>query len=156
MEGLDFNYKQALTFLPAWARGVQVFANGSTLRAMGEASANFAGFAPRTANWGLSLTRPRYNVKLNWNYRSRLRQAKLADGRSIDPDTYNWGSSRLYLNVSAEVRITRHWSAFANLRNITAVLEDTEIANPRTPSSAQLRNRADFGSLWSIGAKASF
>jgi TonB-dependent receptor len=156
MEGLDFNYKQALTFLPAWARGVQVFANGSTLRAMGEASANFAGFAPRTANWGLSLTRPRYNVKLNWNYRSRLRQAKVADGRSIDPDTYNWGSSRLYLNVSAEVRITRHWSAFANLRNITAVLEDTEIANPRTPSSAQLRNRADFGSLWSIGAKASF
>ena len=27
MEGVDVNYKQALTFLPRWARGVQVFAN---------------------------------------------------------------------------------------------------------------------------------
>ena len=156
MEGFDFNYKQALTFLPAWARGVQVFANGSTLRATGDASANFAGFAPRTANWGVSLTRPRYNVRFNWNYRSRLRQAKVADGRSIDPDTYNWSSSRIYLNVDGEVRFHQHWSLFANLRNLTAVLEDVEIMNPSTPTHAQLRNRADLGSLWSIGVKTRF
>ena len=29
MEGLDLSYRQALTFLPRWARGLQVFANGS-------------------------------------------------------------------------------------------------------------------------------
>jgi iron complex outermembrane recepter protein len=156
MEGLDFSYKQALTFLPAWAHGVQVFANGSTLRALGDASSNFAGYAPRTANWGVSLARERFNVKLNWNYRSRLRQAKVADGRSIDPATYNWSSSRLYLNLAADIRLTRSWMLFANLRNLTAVLEDTEIANPSTPAHAQLRSRSDFGSLWSIGAKASY
>ncbi len=156
MQGLDFNYKQALTFLPTWARGVQVFANGSSLQAKGDASANFAGYAPRTANWGVSLARERFNVKLNWNYRSRLRLAKIADGRSIDPDTYNWSSSRLYLNVAAEVQVRKNWSLFANLRNVTAVTEDLETTNASTPVHSQLRSRDDFGSLWSLGVKATF
>jgi len=156
MEGVDFNYKQALTFLPAWARGVQVFANGSTLHAKGDATANFAGYAPRTANWGVSLTRERFNVKLNWNYRSRLRLAKIPDGRSIDPNTYNWSSSRLYLNIAVDLQLRKHWALFANLRNFTAVTEDLETVNPFTPAHAQLRSRDDFGSLWSLGVKATF
>ena len=52
MTGLDFEYKQALTFLPQWARGVQVFATASVQRTLGDESANFAGFTPRTFNWG--------------------------------------------------------------------------------------------------------
>ena len=156
MQGLDFSYKQALTFLPPWARGVQVFANGSTLRTLGEASATFAGFAPRTANWGVSLAREKFNVKLNWNYRSRLRLAQIAAGRSIDPATYNWSSSRVYLNIAADYEVLRHWTLFANLRNVTAVLEDVESANPSTPAHSQLRSRDEFGSLWSLGVKATF
>ena len=156
MQGLDFSYKQALTFLPPWARGVQVFANGSTLRTLGEASATFAGFAPRTANWGVSLAREKFNVKLNWNYRSRLRLAQIAAGRSIDPATYNWSSSRVYLNIAADYEVLRRWTLFANLRNVTAVLEDVESANPSTPAHSQLRSRDEFGSLWSLGVKATF
>jgi hypothetical protein len=33
MTGCEFDYKQALTFLPHWARGVQVFANATATRA---------------------------------------------------------------------------------------------------------------------------
>ncbi|MEY4089762.1 MAG: hypothetical protein RJB55_2033 [Verrucomicrobiota bacterium] len=153
MEGLDFSWRQALAFLPAWAGGVQVFANASTLRALGDPAANFAGFAPRTANWGVSLARERFTLKLNWNFRGRLRQAKVADGRSIDPDTYNWSSSRLYLNVASDLHLGRGWTLFANLRNVTSVYEDVEITSPRTPAVAQLRSRADFGSLWSFGLR---
>jgi hypothetical protein len=47
MTGIDLNYKQALTFLPPWARGVQVFANASTLRATGDAAACELFAAPR-------------------------------------------------------------------------------------------------------------
>ena len=47
MSGFDFNYKQALTFLPSWARGVQVFANGSAQRATGAAADNFSGYIDR-------------------------------------------------------------------------------------------------------------
>jgi len=46
MEGFDFNYKQALVFLPRWARGVQVFANASKQRLLGDINSNFAGSFP--------------------------------------------------------------------------------------------------------------
>lgn len=35
MEGFSFNYKQAITFLSRWARGVQVFANATSQRLKG-------------------------------------------------------------------------------------------------------------------------
>jgi hypothetical protein len=92
MEGVSMNYKQALTFLPHWARGVQVFGNASSQRATGEASDNFAGLVPRTASWGISLAREKYTVRLNWNYRGRNRRGLVAAGSSIEPGTYNWGS----------------------------------------------------------------
>jgi len=41
MEGVDCNYRQALTFLPSYARGIQVFANASLLRAKGDATATY-------------------------------------------------------------------------------------------------------------------
>ena len=50
MEGVDVNYRQELTFLPDFARGIQVFANAAALRATGDvtAAANFSGFIRRT------------------------------------------------------------------------------------------------------------
>ena len=81
-------------------------------------------------------------------------QAQVAAARGIDPATYNWSSSRLYLNVAADLRVARGWTLFANLRNVTSVYEDVEIAGPATPAAAQLRSRADFGSLWSFGLRA--
>ncbi|MBI4622326.1 MAG: TonB-dependent receptor plug domain-containing protein, partial [Verrucomicrobia bacterium] len=85
MEGGDVNYKQALTFLPRWARGVQIFANGSALRATGPQSPSFAGYATRTYNWGFSFARERYNLKTSWNYIARSRGSLVAAGRSIAP-----------------------------------------------------------------------
>jgi iron complex outermembrane recepter protein len=156
MTGLDFSYKQALTFLPAWARGVQVFANASAQRATGEASENFAGYIPRSGSWGVSLTREQYNVRINWNYRGRQRRGIVAAGPSIEPGTYNWGLKRLYIDVSGEYRFTRRLSLFANLRNIRDATEDMEIAGPSTPPHAQFRQRLDFGSLWTFGVKGTF
>ena len=50
--GFEVAYRQALTFLPHWARGVQVFANGSSQRIEGDASSNFnASFIPKSGNW---------------------------------------------------------------------------------------------------------
>ena len=91
LTGVDFSYKQALTGLPGWARGVQDFANASAQRVIGDAtaSANFAGYIPRSGSWGVSLTRPGYNLRINWNYRGRQRRGIVATGASIGPGTYN-------------------------------------------------------------------
>lgn len=157
MEGTNVNYKQALTFLPAWARGVQVFGNLSVQRALGEAAADFSGYVPKTVNWGASLTRERLVVNLNWHYRGRARAGLVAAGPSIEPGTYNWLAPRLVTDVVAEYRLTKKFSVFANLRNLFHVQEVQEVYGPSTPAIARGRvSNADYGSLWTFGVKGSF
>jgi iron complex outermembrane recepter protein len=156
MEGYDINYKQALTFLPHWARGVQVFANGSSQRVVGDTDGNFEGYIPRSANWGISLTRPSYNLRVNWNYRGRQRTAGIASGLSVEPGTFEWRGRRLYVDVLGEYYFWKRFALFANLRNLRDQPEDREISGPSTPAHAQFRQRVNFGSLWTFGIKGTF
>jgi iron complex outermembrane recepter protein len=153
--GLEFDYKQALTFLPRWARGVQVFANASALRATGDETADFAGYVPRVYNWGVSLSREKFNLRANWNYRGRSRQAPTT-GRGIEPGTFTWMSKQLFLDLQAEYYFSRRFGLFANLRNVGDATNDTQIYGPSTPEHAQFRQRTTYGSLWSFGVKGSF
>ncbi len=154
-EGLDFNYKQALTFLPSWARGVQVFANASAQRVTGDDTVSFAGFIPRSGSWGLSLSRPKYNVRLNWNYRGRSRN-NLLTGNGIEPGTFNWTSKRLYMDVVGEYYFWKRTAFFYNFRNIGDATEDVKVFGPSTPAVAAFRTRIDYASLWTFGVKGTF
>jgi hypothetical protein len=154
-EGWDFNYKQALTFLPAWARGVQVFANGSAQRVTGDDTVSFAGFIPRSGSWGVSVTRQKYNVRVNWNYRGRSRN-NLVQGNSIEPGTFNWTSKRLYVDVVGEYKLWKQTAFFFNLRNVGDATEDVKIFGPSTPEVARFRTRIDYASLWTFGIKSTF
>jgi hypothetical protein len=151
--GVDFSYKQALTRLPHWARGVQVFANASAQRVTGEAAENFSGYVPRVYSWGVSLTRPKFNLRANWNYRGRLRDGP---GLASDPQSYTWQGKKMNLDLQGEFFIRRGLALFANLRNVGNATEDFEIYGPATPAHAQFRSRQDFGSLWTVGLKGSF
>jgi iron complex outermembrane receptor protein len=156
MSGVNVNYKQALTFLPRWARGVQVFANGSLQRLIGPASTNFPGFIPKTASWGFSLNRERYAFRANWNYRSAQRRNAIASGPSIEPGTYLWWSKRLYIDLNAEYYVYKRFALFAALRNVGDAPDDIQIEGPSTPAHAQFRQRIEFGSLWTFGLKGTF
>jgi TonB-dependent receptor len=151
--GVDFSYKQSLTSLPHWARGVQVFANASAQRVTGEAADNFYGYVPRTYSWGASLTRQKFNLRANWNYRGRQRTGT---GAAFDPASFTWGSKKLNLDLQGEYFLRRGFAIFANLRNVLDATEDVEITGPLTPPHAQFRSRQDFGSLWTVGFKGSF
>lgn len=158
MTGVDFNYKQVLTFLPHWARGIQLFANGSAQRATGPSLGSFAGsnYIPRSGSWGISFTRERYNVRVNWNYRGKQRRGEVAPSQSIEAGTYNWASKRLYVDVLAEYYVWKRVGIFMNLRNVGATTEDAEIYGPSTPDHAQFRQRLDHGALWTFGVKGTF
>ena len=156
MSGVDVNYKQALTFLPNWARGVQVFANLGAQTLTGDDSGSFAGYIPRTYNWGVSLTRPRYNVRMNCNYSGRARQSIVASGRSVEPGTYTWGAKRMIVDISGEFRFYKTWAAFMNLSNLGDQPIDVEIAGPSTPDHAQFRSRTNYGAQWTFGLKTTF
>jgi TonB-dependent receptor len=154
-EGINFNYKQALTFLPPWARGVQVFANASAQRVTGDDTVSFAGFIPRSGSWGISLTRPKYNLRLNWNYRGMSRNNRLS-GNSIEDGTFNWTSKRLYIDVVGEFVVWRQTALFFNFRNLGDATEDIKIYGPSTPAVARFRQRIDYASLWTFGLKGTF
>lgn len=154
-EGYNVNYKQALTFLPDWARGIQVFANFTAQRMTGDESANFNGHIPKTINWGVSLSRRRYDLRFNWNYRAKARGAAV-NGRSIPEDAFAWSPERLYLDVAAEYRFTDHFSFFAKLRNFQGQDEPTEAYGAATPDYARQRSLVHWGSQWTLGLRGRF
>ncbi len=155
MTGCEFDYKQALRFLPHWARGVQVFANATVIRATGDDDANFSGFVPRSYNGGISLSREKFNVRANWNYRG-LSRGDPVTGRSIGPGTFNWTSKLLFMDLQGEYYLRKRFALFASFRNIGDATNDTQIFGPATPEVAQFRQRTTYGSLWSFGVKGSF
>jgi outer membrane receptor for ferrienterochelin and colicin len=156
MTGLEFEYKQALTFLPHWARGVQVFANANALRTQGAGAANFSGFTPRTYNWGVSLSREKYTLRANWNYRGAQRGAEVT-GRSIEPGTYNWNAKQLNVDLQADYRFSRTVSLFAAIRNFgDSAPTDQKIFGPSTPLHARFRSREEVGALITFGVKGTY
>ena len=86
----------------------------------------------------------------------QARRGPVAAGRSIAPNTYNWGTKRLYIDVLEEYYSYKRFAVFANLRNIGHATEDFEIYNPQTLEHAQFRPREDFGALWTFGLKGTF
>jgi iron complex outermembrane receptor protein len=154
MKGLEVDYRQALTFLPHWARGLNFNANFSSQRARNSFD-YFQDMNPFTINWGLSLTRPKFNVRINENYRGIQRRAAVV-GRGIEPGTYNYRPKRLYIDVSGEYYLRRGLGVFLAIRNIGGATEDTKIYGPNTPRYARFRQRDDYASLWTVGVKGSF
>ena len=155
--GLEFAYKQALTFLPHWARGVQVFANATIQRITGDSGrASFNNtFFPKTGSWGVSLSRPKYSVKFNWNYRSLIRQNAVS-GRGIEPGTFNYDAERLYLDINGEYYFRRWLGLFASFRNVGNELDNGLVYGPSTPDYARLTQRNDFSAAWTFGIKGTF
>ena len=154
--GFEIDYKQSLTFLPKWASGVQVFANFSSQRAKG--TDNMQDMNPFVMNWGVSLNRPKWNLRINENYRGIQRRGIVASTATngIEPGTYNYRPKRLYIDVLGEYNLSRRFALFANLRNLNDATEDFEIAGPSTPAHAQFRQRTDFAALWTFGLKGKF
>jgi hypothetical protein len=118
-------------------------------------TSSLAGFISRSASWGVSLTRPKFNVRVNWNYRGRQRNGAVT-GVGIEPGTFNYSSKRLYVDVLGEYYFWKRVALFVNLRNVGDATEDTEILGPSTPEHAQFRQRIDYASLWTIGVKGTF
>ena len=158
MEGLDLSYRQALTFLPRWARGLQVFANGSlqkTKAPAGRLGSLAFNEIPRSAAWGVSLTRAKFNLRLNWSYRTDQTQGAVT-GLGLEPDTYNYIPGFTKMDVLGEYSLSRRFALFANLKNITDVPDAGITVGPSTPAHARLRYQERYGSLWTLGLKGTF
>ncbi len=154
ISGVEFNYRQPLKDLPPWARGVNIRYNITQLHLEGNGLADFSTFIRRSMNWGVSLDRPRYNVRLNWNYRGRQRQTAIVG--AAEPGTYAYANPRLTVDMDCEFRVTKAIGFFAGARNITGVPFVTERYGPNTPPYARRYDRSDYGIAISLGMKGTF
>jgi len=155
VSGIDFDYQQPLNFLPNWARGTMVFFNMTKSHLEGNSTANFSGFTRETINWGISVSRPRFNIKLTWNQRGRQRAGQLT-GAGVPPGSYVYLPEYLTLNVNAEYRFTRRLAAFTVIRNIANKPLIEERYGSVTPTYARVSNYQNLGSQISVGLKGEF
>ena len=156
--GFEFNYRQNLTFLPSWARGVSVYANGTWLGLSGDRFADFSRFVPRTLNWGISLNRPRYSIMLKWINTAEQRRTVYAstEENRILPGTYQYLAGSTKLDITAELRLTKNVSFYGAARNVTNKPYVMKRYAPETPEYARTYYVQDYGAQFILGVKAVF
>lgn len=148
LSGAEFAYQQALAFLPAWAQGLSVFANGTLLKKDGP-DATFSTLYRRTANWGLRYSRGRLGLGLNWN---ALGSRSLAF--TGPPNGVRYTKPSVTLDFNAEMRVTPQVSVFFNARNVTNARYRREVFNAVTPAYARPYQDIENGSKMSVGVRA--
>lgn len=153
--GLELDYRQNLDFLPRWARGITVFGNLTSQHLSGATTADFTGFVRETINYGVSFNRARWTLRANVNLRGLQRGASV-NTAGAEPGTYVYMLPRRSLDVTAEFRLTRHFSLFANGRNANGAYDDTVTYGPSTPRYSILTTRADYRAYWNVGVKGTF
>lgn len=158
IDGVEMNFRQSLSFLPHWARGVQVFGNVTQLRLRGSTTADFSQFIRRSINWGVSLSRPRYSVKLNWNYRGTQRLGAISSTATngVEPGTYNYFKARLTLDATADISLSKKLGLFLSARNITNEPIIRQAYGPSTPDYAKNVRVEDYGVQFNIGVRGTF
>ena len=155
VSGISANYKQALLFLPHWARGIQVFGNFTTLKLEGSNQADFGSFIPHTANWGLSFTRPKLTLKVNFNLAGGPRPTLLT-GAGVPPETYSRRNTDIYIDTDFEYRFYKGYAVFLAARNAGGVIQTTMRYGPTTPDYARQNIKTEYGRLFTLGIKGSF
>jgi hypothetical protein len=104
----------------------------------------------------VSLTRERFNIRMNWNYRGRQRNGLIATAPGIEPGTYNWTSKREQVDLIGEYYFTRRLGLFATLRNLGSAPIDNKAAGPNTPAYAQFTSRNQISASWTFGLKGTW
>jgi len=155
VDGLEVNYSQSLGFLSKAIQGVEVFANGTSLRLLGPQEADFSTFVRRIYNWGVSYSKPAYSIRFNWSKRGRQRGVAIT-GTNIPADNYQWTAPFTYLDINGDYRISKRLKVYAVVRNVNSSIKPLERYNPATPEYAKRYNYGTNPMEFSFGVKGEF
>ncbi len=155
VSGAEFDYRQNLTFLPHWVRGLTVFGNLTLQHLQGSDDASFSGFVGRTINWGVTFSRERFTVRLAVNLRGLVKQNQVTNA-GTEPGTFIYLMPRNSADFNAEYRFTRKLSVYVSGRNVNEAVDDTVRYGPSTPSDRIIAGRVDYGATWYFGVKSTF
>jgi outer membrane receptor protein involved in Fe transport len=145
-------------FLPGWGKGLQAQINYTELRLKGANTADFTGYTPRTLNWGMSFSRPKFSVRVNVNQKSRIRSALQAPSAAIPANTYNWFPKRTLVGADLEYRFAKRLSFYASAINLFDAESLTErySTSVSAPEWAKIIRRFKFGADFNLGIKGTY
>lgn len=156
VEGYEVNYRQGLTFLPHWARGVDVFYNMNAQRLAGTTLADFTNFVRRSDNYGFTFSRPKLTLRVKVNDLGRQRR-NLITGTNLAPATYRWRAPRRAIDIDFEYRLRRGLSVFVAGRNVNdAPSRNEEVYGIGTPEYARSNAYWQHAVNYVFGVKGSF
>ena len=159
IDGVEFSYRQALTFLPDWARGLQVFVNATSLRLTGSTTADFSAFDPSRWAGGINFVRSRYFMKVTFTHQPAARRGLVAANATngIPADTYNYQSSRTRWAVNAQYSLDKHWALYGGITDVTESYQPmTYRYAPGTPEHARGQARQALGAYVTLGVKGTY
>ena len=157
--GVEFSYRQALTFLPAWARGFQVFVNGTKMTLSGSTTADFTGFNPSAYAGGINFIRARYFIKLTCTYQGETQRGALAvsTANGIPEGTYNYQDARRRWGISAQYSLSRRFAIYGSVTDFNGGFNPTTLRYaPGTPQYAKPQRYQELGYYTTCGFKGSF
>jgi outer membrane receptor protein involved in Fe transport len=156
LKGLELSYRQSLFFLPAWAKGFQVFGNVTTMSLSGPDRASLQSFAPRNVNWGVSYSRAKFNVNVNVALQKWVRQSQVAASATVSDGTYQYQRNSPRVDTSFEYNFTKRIGIYGGVRNLLAVPNARVRTNQSGPSYT-LPNQYQYNfALVTLGIKGAF
>jgi TonB-dependent receptor len=158
IDGLEFGYRQSLTFLPAWARGFQVFANYTKLHLSGSNTADFTGFNPDVVAGGVNFVRARYFIKGTLSYLGDTRRSLVAESAAngIPANTYNYQGKRTRIGVNAQYSLNKNYSIYAAIDDLGGFVQNLERYAPNTPKYARGNRLQELGFYYKFGLRGTF
>jgi TonB-dependent receptor len=157
--GWEFSYRQSLTFLPRWARGFQVFFNGTKMDLSGSSTANFTGFNPSSYAGGINFIRPRYFIKLTCTHQGETRRSAVAvsAANGIPAGTYTYQDARTRWSISAQYSLSKRFAVYGSVTDFNGGFNPTTLRYaPGTPEYARPQRYQELGYYSTIGVKGSY
>lgn len=157
IQGLELAYRQVLApLLPMLPKGLEVYANVTTLTLGGPNAGNFTNFSPHEANGGVSYVHPRFSVKVNTQRTGWIRGSAVAASATVPPNAYNYIAPQTRVDLSAEYRFNRRFSLYASVRNLNHTPRRQGIRGPDIADHTVLNYYTYTGTLLTLGLKGEF
>jgi iron complex outermembrane recepter protein len=156
--GVEFGYRQSLTFLPRWARGVQVFVNATKLELSGSNTADFTGFNPEVYAGGINFVRERFFIKGTISHLGDTRRSLVAvsTANGIPENTYNYQGKRTRIGVNAQYSLSRRYSLYASVNDLGGFVQNLQRYAPNTPEYARGNRLQELGFYYTFGVRGNF
>ncbi|MEJ1972847.1 MAG: TonB-dependent receptor [Lacunisphaera sp.] len=167
IQGGEINWVQPLSFLPGWGRYFTLKANGTTLDLSGDNTADFRGFIDKTGNFSVAFNKKPFALNVTFNFRGRqigtVATAPAAQtGAQYDVAGLptrgftEYYAPRTYIDVNGEVKLSKHVSLFAGVRNLLNKPQIIQRYNADSPSYSHTYRQEEFGVSCSLGIKGTF